>query len=345
VLAPLGLARTLSVMPTFRCTAACRHCGTLSNPKQTERLSLEQIVGAIDQAAAAGYELVVFTGGEPTLEDDLLLAGIRRAAGHGISVRLVTNGWWAETRKVAREVLRRYQVAGLAELNLSTGDQHSRFVPVENVISAAAAGVDIGLGTVLVMIEIVEGRDLTQAAVENHPMFARLAKAKRERIGFVESPWMPLSPRRVAEYPPGLAATADNIATRTGCDSILTTTTIQPDGRIGACCGLGMRLIPELQIGRVDDTPIEDADAAAADDFLKRWIRVEGPEKILAWAASKDRSIQWEEMYAHRCQACLRIYRDPAVRSVVARHHHERMPDVLVNEWLMFRYDGAPQPA
>jgi hypothetical protein len=41
-------------------------------------------------------------------------------------------------------------------------------------------------------------------------------------------------------------------------------------------------------------------------------------------------------MYAHRCQACLRLYKDPKVRDVIAQHHQEKIADVLVTEWLLF---------
>jgi hypothetical protein len=68
-------------------------------------------------------------------------------------------------------------------------------------------------------------------------------------------------------------------------------------------------------------------------DLLKRWIRMEGPERIVAWAATKDTSIEWEGMYAHRCQACLRLYKDPAIRDVVAEHFMEKMPDLIFGEF------------
>jgi hypothetical protein len=41
------------------------------------------------------------------------------------------------------------------------------------------------------------------------------------------------------------------------------------------------------------------------------------------------------ELYAHRCQACLRLYQDPAVRSVVREHYQDKVPDVLFSEWLL----------
>jgi hypothetical protein len=102
-----------------------------------------------------------------------------------------------------------------------------------------------------------------------------------------------------------------------------------------------MRLIPELNLGHIDDVSLNDAIAEAENDLLKRWIRLEGPERILAWAAEKDRSIEWEGRYAHRCQACLRLYKDPAVRTVIAEHYQEKVPDLLFGEYLLYQFQPA----
>ncbi len=45
-------------------------------------------------------------------------------------------------------------------------------------------------------------------------------------------------------------------------------------------------------------------------------------------------------MYAHRCQACLRLYKDPLVRDVIAKRYKEKIADVLVGEWLLYNYAG-----
>ena len=67
---------------------------------------------------------------------------------------------------------------------------------------------------------------------------------------------------------------------------------------------------------------------------MKLWIHYKGPEKILAWAAEKNPTIVWENMYAHRCQACHRIYKDPEVSNVVREHYAELLADVLQSAWL-----------
>lgn len=326
-------------MPTWKCTAACKSCGTLSSPHVAAKLPRNTVVGAVREAAAAGFFLIVFTGGEPTLELDSVLDGIATASELHLATRLVTNAHWASDESSADEMLAKLVGVGLSEINYSTGDEHARFVPVENVLRAIRAAVRVGYAP-SVMVETTKRRKITRQQLENHPyQIDTLMLYPRRIVNIHESPWMPLSPTRREQYPDGLAVSSENLATTQGCDSVLQTTTVQADGSLGACCGLGMRLIPELHIGRIGETPLNEAVADAEEDLLKRWIRVEGPEKILAWAASKDPMIEWEGMYAHRCQACLRLYKDPAVRNIIREYYHEKIADIIFAEYLLFHFD------
>lgn len=299
------------------------------------------MISAIDQAGVLGYKVVVFTGGEATLVGSDLTRAIKRANLRGMSTRLVTNAYWATSLEEARRRTTSLAEAGLAEINYSTGDQHSRFVPLENVIRATRAALEASLN-VSVMVELVGARKITKATVEGHPEFQSVVRDFPGKwVNVHESPWMPLSDLVVSRYPDGVAINRSTLSATRGCNSVLSTTTVEADGVIGACCGLGMRLIPELQLGTEDTTTLADADRRAADDFLKRWIRVEGPAKILAWAAEIDPEIKWENMYAHRCQACLRLYKDPRVRKVVREHHFQKLADVIFSEWLLYHYTDS----
>jgi len=340
IFAPLRRAKTLSVMPTYQCTAACKHCGTYSSPKQTTFLDPELMLKAIEQAAQSGYKVVVFTGGEATLAEDALLRGIRLASSHGICTRIVTNAWWATDEQTADQFLKKLLEAGLVEINFSTGDQHTRFVPLENVLWASRAAAKIPMKTNVIMVETFAGRALTKHTVKAHSIYKSIRRDyPKASVRINESPWMPLSPGEVGHYAEGMSTTKKNLPVHTGCSSCMGTTTLQADGRIAACCGIGMRAIPELQVGHISSMSLTEADEVMENDFLKRWIRIEGPEKILAWAATHDPSIQWEGMYAHHCQSCVRLYRDPKVRAVILEHHQEKMADVLMAEWLLYHYD------
>jgi hypothetical protein len=60
------------------------------------------------------------------------------------------------------------------------------------------------------------------------------------------------------------------------------------------------------------------------------WLFVDGPERILAWAASKNPQIDWEGRYMHHCQVCLALFQNPLIRETIADNYRERVDDVLM---------------
>ncbi|HAG85596.1 MAG TPA: radical SAM protein [Cyanobacteria bacterium UBA12227] len=326
--------KTLSIMPTFTCPAACQDCGTLSSPKERTNLELETILESIRQAKELGFFNVVFTGGETTLRWKDLLQAIAYAHSLNFPTRIVTNAHWAHTLEQAGERLDELIRHGLSEINYSTGDEHTRFIPIERVINATVAAAERNFRT-HIMVELKAERRVTRDTILEHSMIAALTPEQMKSVTIIESPWMPLNPLLIGQYPAGVAINKQNISIRTGCDSVLQTYTLQADGRIGSCCGLGLRVIPELNVTVAKGKDflkkaIEDSES----DFLKLWIHYKGPEKVLAWAAEKDPEIKWENMYAHHCQICQRIYKDPKVIKVIREHYAEVISDVLQSAWL-----------
>src|SRR5207247_1756710 len=95
----------LTILPTYRCTAACAQCCFESNPHVQGRIPIERILDYIDQAAGdfPSLRLVVFSGGECFLLRRDLDAAIERATSRGLATRCVTNGYWATSPRAARE--------------------------------------------------------------------------------------------------------------------------------------------------------------------------------------------------------------------------------------------------
>lgn len=330
--------KTLSIMPTYTCPAACANCASMSGPTVKESLPLGTILSAIDQAKTLGFHNVVFTGGEATLRWKDLLSAIRYAADLKFPTRVVTNAHWATSAYTADSKLGDLLDAGLSEINYSTGDEHARFIPVDRVVEACLAAVRREFKA-WVMVELREGRTVTAASVIGHPLMSALSKAQRELIEVSESPWMPLDPTVLERYPPGVAANRLTLKSHIACHNVLQTYTVQADGLVGACCGIGMRKIPELNVATVDDPDfLLHAVEEAESDFLKLWIHYKGPEQILAWAAAINPSIRWEGMYAHRCQACARLYRDETIRQVIREHYDEMIAQVLQTAWIDEHY-------
>lgn len=76
---------------TNRCNLRCPHCGSSSGRPRPGELSLEELVGIVEEIAALGGEEVTLIGGEALLRDDWpAIARAVRAA--GMKLLLLTNG-------------------------------------------------------------------------------------------------------------------------------------------------------------------------------------------------------------------------------------------------------------
>jgi Radical SAM superfamily len=321
----------LTILGTYRCTARCEHCCFDSNPFLTDRLGLPEILQFIEEAAQyPTCKLVVFSGGECFLLGDDLVAAVALATRLGMMTRCVTNGYWARSVAHGRSRLEPLVRAGLKELNLSTGDYHQRWVSQQTVVNAASLSMDFGLPTVI-MVELQRERRVTAASLGADPRIAQLLARDEPRLRILESPWMPMSHEEIIEQPADRMLSRRTLHMRGGCTSVLATVVVTPQRRFGFCCGLAREKIPELN---ADWAPgmFRELIEAGGSDFLKIWLWVDGPDRIMAWAASKDPRIEWEDRYSHHCQTCLALFSDERVRDVIRKHFRERVDDVL------FRY-------
>ena len=175
------------------------------------------------------------------------------------------------------------------------------------MVCAAAAAARLNLPAT-VLVETANHDEITTATLRK--------RLDDTSVRILEWLWSSLTAFPKAR--PSGAVNRSNLDRCTGCEGLFSNTTVQPNGIISPCCGLGIRFVPELQIGRMGVDSLEEAVRSAGQDTLKRRIREEGPERILAWAAARDPRIQWEDLYAHRCQACIRLHKDPLVREVLA---------------------------
>lgn len=141
---------------TRSCQLACRHCrASAEEGRDPRELSLEEGRGLIDQVAALGTKLMVFTGGDPLQRPDLedLIA---HAKSRGLTAATIP----AATDRLTRQRVQSLAQSGVDQLALSldgaTAAQHDDFRQVEGtfakVMEAAAwireAGVPLQINTV-----------------------------------------------------------------------------------------------------------------------------------------------------------------------------------------------------
>ena len=92
---------------TFRCPNNCIHCYA-GGPHETPELNTSQWKEVIDRLGEIGVFIVTFTGGEPTLRDDLPEL-LQYAQNNGMVTGLITNG----RRLKDKEYVRTLEKAGL----------------------------------------------------------------------------------------------------------------------------------------------------------------------------------------------------------------------------------------
>lgn len=336
----------LTILPTYTCTAACENCCFGCTPKVEGRIPQDRLLDYIgDAKAIPSLQLIVFSGGECFLLGDDLDEAVAAASGEGVVTRCVTNGYWAESAETARARVRSIAAHGLHELNISTGDFHQRWVDIERVGFAAEAAVLEGLRTV-VMVEVRDGRRFTGDALIGTPSVQRIYAdaALKKRFQIVESPWMSNKVEAgVAQASDRLISRA-NVSAAGGCTSVLSSIVISPSEYLIACCGLAHEQIPAMRLGSLRSQSFGELIERARSDFLKQWILVAGPHKILQWAAEKDPSIEWEGQYAHICDACRRLHSDERVLEVIARHGKDEVADVMLRFNMFDRFGAALPP-
>jgi hypothetical protein len=255
--------------------------------------------------------------------------------------RCVSNAYWASTLEKAKRRLNTLYDAGLGELNVSTGDYHQSFVKEDNIINAAEAAISIGISSMVIVVELQKERRVTASTVSSNPRLVNLLADEEfaKKLKIIESPWMPNSHDEIIGQSPGLLLNRSTVMQRRGCDSILTTLVATPQpNKIGICCGLSLERFPEVNIDWKEGQSLQDLYDQCAQDFIKIWLYVDGPERILAWAGSIDSSINWEKRYAHHCHACLAVFNDSKTLTVIREHYHERVDDVLLRYAVMSRH-------
>jgi len=101
-------SRIVQIHPTRRCNLRCLHCYSTSGPEERGQLAAALLRDLLTDAAAEGYSVASFSGGEPLLYRPLpdLLAHAHRC---GMVTTVTTNGMLLDERRLA-------ELAGAADL-------------------------------------------------------------------------------------------------------------------------------------------------------------------------------------------------------------------------------------
>lgn len=318
--------KTLTIITTYQCTAACAECCFECTPKITHRLSLSEIIGAIDSAIKMypDIKIVVFTGGECFMLKDDLFTAIKHCTSNGLQTRCVTNAYWAKNYEMAVRYAKKLIGAGICEINISTGLDHQRWVSEKTVLNAVKALTDRNIFTLLTVEKDTESSGCFESIQKNESVLNLLGNEFLFKLH--SNTWMTFFEDSTER------GYIDRDVIDKGCDQVFENIVITPKKKISACCGLTLEHINEMKVGDIND--LGGYVKNQKDDFLKLWIKVDGPIKIIDMLLGEGN--QKTKNVSHQCEACVMLHKDPDITSSLINNYHDYVPYVL-NKYLLIK--------
>lgn len=279
----------------------------------------EEMVNYINISTSAfdSLKLLVLTGGEVFTQkfSDILIVIHYAKFFKGLRTRIVSNGFWATSYKKTCQILRLLVQAGLDELNISTGDNHCKFVEMSHILNIAKAQSDTGLLDEL-CFAVEDHGDKT--IITSQEISKEISKqyTHLNKICVIKSPWIEGHNR----YPfvttsstserdtKDIANTVTQEGCHTGCENLTNGIQISPTGQLLACCGFASEYSPILKLGNVErhSKGLKEYLSHSSNDLLLILLRTIGPRKIIEMLGEKQTNPN-----IHECEICLFLLRNP----------------------------------
>ncbi len=320
--------KTISLLTTYSCTATCKNCCFQCSPNIQKELSLKEMKNYIKQAVQAYSEslkVLVLTGGECFLLKDNLVKIVKYASQNHLITRVVTNGYWAYSYDKAYQQLEPLKEAGLKEINFSTGDDHQKWVSYENIVNGAMATIDLGL-TCLINVETHDSCSFKVGSFFKDERLASYISPKnktKKPLKIEAGVWIPFDNESSFTYE-NILLEDENQA----CSSLFNTIAINPYSTLLACCGLTSEYIPSMRLGDLKRNSLVKLYERQFLDFLKIWLYVEGPKKILEFIYNKKNVNK--TIRGHMCYICAEIFKAPENIQFLRDYYKEVASSVLL---------------
>lgn len=302
---------TLCLITTHKCTSSCPNCGFFCNPKLDVSMQVSDMIHYIEKSLQLfpTISCLVLTGGEVSCfkKNDIckVIAYARRL---GISnVRIVSNGVWAKSVESAYAYLSDLKNSGLTELNISTGDEHSIFVPLSNVLNAVKVAQELGIYSTIALEKHKTNRITSQTIKDEF----KIMFGAEFNCSISESSWIEMKNFRKKYTEEDFD---DEIRIHGGCSSLFTGIQINPSGQLLACCGFAAEFSEHLKLGHIDSYSSREQYEENLYNLLTVWLYSEGPIGIVEHILGKGIK---ESANVHMCEHCLRLLMLPELPQII----------------------------
>jgi len=270
--------KKFSLIITDQCNIACAHCLPECTGKESFSLEWPVVRKLIEEAADNGIETICFTGGEPFLKFDVLQAGIHLSHRLGLKSTVMTNGYWASSRRKARAKLE--QLSGLTRLGISTDVFHQVFVPVNKVINGVLAAHELGI---YCGVRLTHLKQPDQEIAELQEQLASVA-------GLYELEHQPVQPLGRAEHEIPYEEIFSYDVTAACCRSA-DVHAVNPNGCVTACCGAAGEWEEghPLSFGNVHKNSVDEILDTARNSQALHAVRLWGSSGLLKLAMDEAR--------------------------------------------------------
>jgi hypothetical protein len=137
---------------TFKCPSKCKHCSYKGGPERSGYMKLvdaERYLQVLTDAHP--LQSITVHGGEPFVYFENLKQIMKRAKELEVPRRwVITNGYWAKTKEVAKEKLIELKEAGLMCITFSVDGFHQEYIPLEYVKNGIEVATNVGFERVVV---------------------------------------------------------------------------------------------------------------------------------------------------------------------------------------------------
>ena len=337
---------SLGLLVTYQCNIECKHCGLNCSPRNKEWMSIDEMKDIAIQASNMGIECIILTGGEPTLikHEELCNYFMFIKKETSISnIRIVTNGHWAKSYEKAYSILKDWKDAGLDELNVSCGEFHQEYVPIENIGYAYKAGCDLDFLTVLLAGEFTKSKrkdkltpydfedvlscrilqhyEISPFVTKNHAMTCNNALRAGRGKNFIKQEDIPL-----IKY--------ENIPNT--CRNSLSSLSLHPDGFVTICCGVEAKDVVFLTIGNWKEENLQKITDRSKEDLFNNLISFYGlktlKEKLMV--THPELGLTQKLFYTGQCELCFELFANKKVSDFLNTHYLE-LEDELIARKIM----------